>query len=278
MSRPPAWRRSLTDAALLPSLYRTEQNNGWSIGMRAITRALIVTETLPRGPVAELGCGGGRLLAELGLMLPGRILTGIDLHPQALGHAAATLSDAALLAQAHLHQLPWPADTFALVLALDTLDQRRVQLSKALRESWRILCPGGILLLRVSAHPWLQGPHDAAFNTGRRYAKRTVLQALLRTGFAPVRVTYANALFGAPIAVLRLLQRWRVLPFLPALYTTPGVNALLAAALRQEARWLRRVNLPAGLSLYALAQKPAPARDAGSPPAENLLKSDEPTC
>ena len=255
-SPPRARRGSPTDAVLLPALYRNEQSYGWSTGMRAITRALLAEVTLPCGPVAELGCGGGHLLAELAPLLPGRLITGIDLHPEALRQAAITLGDAAHLAQAHVQHLPWPADVFALVLALDTFDQRRVRLSLALRESWRVLQPGGLLLIRVSAHPWLQGPHDAAFNTGRRYAKRTLRAALLRAGFAPLRLTYANTLFGAPIAALRLLQRWRVLPFLPSLYTTAGLNAGLAAALAQEARRLRRHDLPAGLSLYALAQKP----------------------
>ena len=38
----------------------------------------------------------------------------------------------------------------------------------ALSEAYRVLQPGGLLVIRVSAHPALHGPHDVAFNTGRR--------------------------------------------------------------------------------------------------------------
>ncbi len=242
-------------AALLLALYRNEERSGWSAGMRAITRTLLAQTALPDGPAAELGCGGGHLLAELGPLLPGRLLVGMDLHPQALGYAAQVAGDAAELTQAHLHRLPWPDDAFALLLALDALDQRGVRLTLALREAWRVLAADGVLLLRVSACPRLLGPHDAAFNTGRRYARRTLDQALHRAGFTPERITYANSVLAAPIAALRLLQRWRLLPFAPSLYTTPAIDALLSAALRCEARRLRRHDLPAGLSLYVAARK-----------------------
>ena len=247
--------RSPHSAALLLALYRNEERSGWSVGMRAITRVLIAQTALPDGPAAELGCGGGHLLGELGPLLPGRLLTGMDLHPQALSHAAQVAGDAAHLTQAHLHRLPWPDDAFALLLALDALDQRGVRLTLALREAWRVLAADGVLLLRVSACPRLLGPHDAAFNTGRRYARCTLDQALRRAGFTPERVTYANSALAAPIAALRLLQRWRLLPFAPYLYTTPAIDALLVAALRCEVRWLRRHDLPAGLSLYVAARK-----------------------
>jgi len=275
LARPPHCAGSLDSATLLPSLYRTEQNFGWSAGMAAITAGLLAQTALPPGPVAEVGCGGGRLLAGLGPLLPGRAVAAIDLHPEALRRAASILAGRAQLAQAHLHCLPWPDDALALVLALDTLDQRGVRLSHALHECRRVLCTGGVLLLRVSAHPWLQGPHDDAFNTGRRYTKHTIRRALERAGFAPLRVTFANSLLGLPIAALRLLQRWRVLPWLPSLYTTPGLNALLAATLQVEARWLRHYDLPAGLSLYVLARKTADEQP--SPPRTHREEFDEPS-
>ncbi len=218
-------------AALLLALYRNEGRSGWSTGMRAITRTLIAQTALPDGPAAELGCGGGRLLAELGPLLPGRLLTGMDLHPQALSHAAQVAGDAAHLTQAHLHRLPWPDDAFALLLALDALDQRGVRLTLALREAWRVLAADGVLLLRVSACPRLLGPHDAAFNTGRRYARCTLDQALRRAGFTPERVTYANS---ADRAYRRAGASCSVGDCCPApsLYTAPAIGALLVAALR----------------------------------------------
>jgi hypothetical protein len=141
------------------------------------------------------------------------------------------------------------------VLALDVFDQQGVEMATALAESHRVLQPSGALLLRVSAHPWLYGAHDQAFHTGRRYTRRELIQMLNAQGFTLRRMTYANFLLGAPVAGLRLLQRWRLLSWKPGLYHSPEANRLIAAALALEAHLLRHIDLPVGLSLWAVAEK-----------------------
>ena len=76
-----------------------------------------------------------------------------------------------------------------------------------------------------------------------------------RAGFVAQRVTYVNALLAGPIAAVRLLQRWHLLRFSPGLYQDSLANALLRRALGCEAHWLRRWNLPLGISLCVLAQR-----------------------
>lgn len=240
---------------MLPLLYRTEERYGWSVGMRAITRALLTGCALPDGPVVDLGCGGGRMLVELSDLYGDRRLHGIDLHPQALAHAIAISTPHTSFAQAHLHDLPFADEGCGLCLALDVLDQRGVDLHLALAETCRILRTGGALLLRVSAYAWLEGPHDEAFGTGHRYEMPEMLRALARAGLAPERITFANTLLSGPEGAVRLLQRWHFAPFLPSLYTTRAVNLVLRWALMLEARWLRTRDLPGGMSLYMVARK-----------------------
>ena len=223
--------------------------------MRAITCALLDKAWLPPGPILELGCGGGQLLAELSQQFPAGALYGVDLHPLALAYACRTLPPPPRVVQSPLQQLPFVKDSFALVIALDTLDQSDVNLAGGLREIWQVLRADGMLILRISAHAWLQGIHDVAFNTGRRYGRDRLTQGLIAAGFDLVRITYANALLAAPIVCLRLLQRWHWLPLLPSLYRTGGLSDLLAGALRREAVWLQHRDLPMGISLYALARK-----------------------
>lgn len=241
-------------AAMLPLLYRTEEQYGWSVGMRSVTHSLLAGVYLPDGPVVDVGCGGGRLLAEFGRHFPDRDRYGVEINAQALAHASITDGRGAFL-QASVHDLPIGEGRFALCLALDMLDQRDVLMERALSECRRILMPGGVLILRVSAHSWLHGPHDAAFNTGRRYEHGEMVQVLRHAGFNVERVTYANTLLSLPEGAVRILQRWRVLPFLPSLYTTHTLNRLLRGALKCEARWLRRRDLPGGMSLYVVARK-----------------------
>lgn len=252
------------DTTLLPLLYAVDHEHGWSQGMRAITHALLAAYPHPHGPVLELGCGSGIFLQELNKRRPQHLCIGIDRSSIALGYADRPPAHhqpthyqpkAQQLAQADLRQLPFAADHFGLLVALDVLDQRSINLQQAIQESWRILQPNGLLLLRVSAHPWLHSPHDAAFNTGRRYQRQEVLEVLNGAAFAVERVTYANSLLAAPVILQRFLQRWQLLAFSHDHYTSPAINRVVAQALHWEAKLLRILNLPFGISLYVLARK-----------------------
>lgn len=241
----------------LPSLYEMDEYNGWSIGMRAISHALLRGVTLPPGPLLELGCGSGVFNRQLCEAYPGRAVFGADLHPLALAYACSNAAQPGILLRANLLHLPFPAATFAAIIALDTFDQQGVDLSTALMESWRLLQPGGWLLLRVSAHAWLQGAHDTAFNTGRRFSHQELVSALQVTNFAVQRITYANTLLAPPVVALRLLQRWGWLIADEDMQMGVLTSRLFAEILGYEAQWLAQGDLPFGISLYAVAEKRA---------------------
>lgn len=240
------------DDNLLPLLYALDQEYGWSQGMRAITHALLAQAQ--GGPVLEVGCGAGNFLREWQERHPAAHCVGIDRNGLALPYAEQqpVVLD---LAQADLQQLPFADNAFALMVALDAFDQRAVALPQAIAESWRLLQPNGLLLSRVSAHPWLHSAHDEAFNTGQRYQQQTLLTALEHGGFQIERVTYANTLLALPVIGQRLLQRWGILPFTSHHATVPVINRQVARLLRWEARLLQSINLPFGISLYVLARK-----------------------
>ena len=239
---------------LLPLLYTMDDDYGWSQGMRAISHALLAQELAPT-TILELGCGSGQFLHELRRQQPQAQLVGSDLNPAALSHAQHRTSGAVALTQADLAHLPFADQHFALVLAFDVYDQHGVQLHEALAESLRVLCAGGLLMLRVSAHSWLEGAHDRAFNTGRRYHAQEVVDALRVAHFTIKRVTYANSLLAPVVIPVRLLQRWGAVGLTTDLYTDSRANKALATALRWEAQWLQQHNLPFGISLYILARK-----------------------
>jgi SAM-dependent methyltransferase len=239
-------------AHLLPLLYELEAESGWAGGMAAVTLALLHGAGLPSGArVLDAGCGGGAMLRALQEAGQGEAV-GVDLHPAALFGDA---THAAPVAGGDLHRLPFGDGCFDALLALDSLDQEGVHLAGALGEARRVLRPGGALLLRVSAYPWLHGAHDAAFGTGKRYARGELLAAVRGAGFAVLRATHANSLLAPPVIALRLAQRDALHPQAEQLYGSSTANRVLGAALRQEARWLERRNLPFGLSLFVLAQK-----------------------
>lgn len=240
---------------LLPSLYEAERVGGWNVGMRAASHAVLASQPLPPGPILEIGCGGGAFAAELAARHPQAAVVGLDLRPEALAFAGVQGSRATWV-QGNLLRLPFGDESFALVVALDVVDQKGIDAGQALAGIRRVVRPGGALLLRVSAHAWLYGPHDDAFNTGRRYGLAEFCAMVRGAGLEPVRATFANSLLAAPIVAMRLLQRWGLLPLSEDLYADGAVNRLLGAALQAEAGWLRRRDLPVGTSLFVVAVRP----------------------
>ena len=240
---------------LLPSLYEADRTGGWNVGMRAASHAVLARLAMAPGPVLEIGCGGGTFAAELSQRHPNATIVGLDLRPEALAFAGAQGSRATWV-QGNLLHLPFGDDSFALVVALDVVDQKGIDAGRALAGIRRVVRPGGAVLLRVSAHDWLYGPHDDAFNTGRRYGLAEFLAIVRGVGLEPVRATFANSLLAPPIVAMRLLQRWGMLPLSEDLYADGAVNRLLGAALHAEAGWLRRRDLPFGTSLFVVAIRP----------------------
>lgn len=253
----------MSDENLLSLLYASEATSGWHAGMAAATDALLQRLDLPAAPcMLEVGCGSGNHLRHLAHGWPAAQLVGIDLNALAVATAADVLAPrgggvraaaTATVAQANLLQLPFAANRFDLLLALDSFDQVGIPLQAALAEAWRVLVPGGKLLLRVSAYPWLYGAHDRAFNTGRRYTGSEVRQFLHGARFAFVAGSHANTLLAAPVVLMRLLAHGGDMG--SEIYVSPLANQLVQRALQIEALWLRRANLPAGLSYFAIARK-----------------------
>ena len=240
----------------LADLYATDEVGGWSQGMRRVTLALLEGMPFIQGPFLDLGCGGGVFVHELAQERPQSLVLGADLSATALEYARERGSSERLI-QADGGDLPLAADSIGLITALDVFDQRTAEIARSLAEARRVLRPGGRLLLRVSAHPWLWGPHDVAYNTGRRWRAHELVSHLQAAGFTVERTSYANSLLSPAIIITRLLHRWGLAA--GAEESSGWYDHLLRRALAAEAQWLVHHKFPFGISFYALARKPKQA-------------------
>ncbi len=236
------------------AIYTVEDHHWWYTGMRRITLALLEETYGRRDDLAILDAGSGAGAALGYLARFGRV-TGIDISPLALGFCRRRGHDR--LSQASVTALPLAATRFDLVTSFDVLYHRAVgDYRDALREFHRVLRPGGRVLLRLPAYDWLRGRHDAVIHTARRFTTGELAASLRATGFAVERLSYANTLLFPPALAKRLLE-----PLLPAgepgrsdiAPNPPWLDDALSAVLGAEARWLRRRNLPFGLTVIALA-------------------------
>jgi SAM-dependent methyltransferase len=241
--------------ARLPDLYRMDEANGWSQGMRRVSFAMLAGLPFVKGPVLDLGCGGGMFAHDLARSRPQALVLGVDLSSTALAYALERSSGGERLLQADAGKLPLAEQSIGLITALDSFDQLGVDIDQALAEVRRVLRPGGVLLVRVSAHPWLWGPHDVAFNTGRRWRLDDLVQHLVAAGLEVERTTYANSLLSPLIVAVRLLQRWGCVSGAQPAENDGWSNVLLRKALALESAWLEHHRFPFGISAYVLARR-----------------------
>jgi ubiquinone/menaquinone biosynthesis C-methylase UbiE len=224
-------------------------------------RPHVVAAIQPVAPdfsLLDAGCGTGGMLKVVRQKFPAANLTGVDQSAHALELTAARQTGAKLLS-ASVQELPFPGNSFDFVLSLDVLSSIGLDDSLAVHEAHRVLRPGGSLILNVAALEFLKGAHDRAVDADRRYTRRQ-LQALLEGAhFHVERLSYWNAAFTPPIALVRWLSRgrsggndsprsdFRALPSI--------LNSFFRGVAALELGASRHVSLPFGTSLFAVARK-----------------------
>ncbi len=144
------------------------------------------------GAVLDLGCGTGSFLLAY-VEAVGGVACGLDPSAEMLAQARAKPGAAAVgwvLGQAEA--LPWPEGTFQAVFASQSWHHLADQ-AHAARECFRVLVPGGVLLIKTFSHAhWRAKPVFRFFpemlaSQLARYPDEPELKAQLRAaGFRPV--------------------------------------------------------------------------------------------
>jgi ubiquinone/menaquinone biosynthesis C-methylase UbiE len=205
----------------------------------------------------DCGCGTG---ANLRLLEGYGRAWGFDLTWSGL--TIARSRGLSRLARASVAHVPFAAEAFDIVTSFDVLYCLETAAEQAaVGEMWRVLKPGGSLVVNVAGMNILKGNHSVLSAELRRYNRSSLRALLEQTGFTIERLTHTNAaLFPITLAV-RLAQRIMGLAAeedaLGEISIPPAaVNAILSAALSAEARVQRVMPLPFGSSLLCLARKP----------------------
>jgi SAM-dependent methyltransferase len=204
----------------------------------------------------DAGCGTGKVLELAGPVAS----VGLDLSATAL--ALARRRGTFPLVRASAAALPFAPASFDAVVSLDVLaNLPPPAVPDALADMWRVLSPGGALIVNIVAFQGLYSEHDRAVGVVRRYRAGEVRGLLTGAGFAVEILSYANTLLFPVAALVRLWRKRRRAGRPPRsdLAPLPGpVNAALARVRFFENDLIVRhgLALPFGLSVFALARKP----------------------
>lgn len=242
-----------------------KEDSHWWFASRVRALNAVMEPLLPSNlSLLDLGCGAGNMMHHLSRY--GRV-KGLEIDARPVSVARERGYDVDLFDVTR--PMPFEDNSFDAITALDVIEHNQDDLA-ILADSYRVLKPGGYMIITVPALMWLWSHNDEINAHVRRYSASEITQKLAQAGFEVRRVSYNNFFVFPLAASLILLRRMsKAEPQLASHHldeneyqvemepTSPPVNAILTLVGQVEAALIRRVNLPVGTSLIAVGQKPA---------------------
>jgi ubiquinone/menaquinone biosynthesis C-methylase UbiE len=243
------------DVLYASKYHELEENHWWFIGRRDIIFRLI-KDYQRDVEILEIGCSGGVLIEFLkkrGFLK----LHGIDIDEKAIEICRQRVIKKVGVADAQ--ETGFKEQQFDILIASDVLEHIKNE-DKALLEWYRILKPGGTLIIFVPAFKFLWSNHDEVNCHYRRYSKSGLIKIVEKNSFKTERVSYWNFSLFFPISLVRFFRK-----FLPGNRKRASdqlfefntvVNKTLEYILRLENKFLSTgINLPIGVSLFIIGRK-----------------------
>lgn len=239
-------------------MWASPKYSEWGEGFWARARVRIIRDILRRHRIVEIidvGSGNGQLVS-LPLSRLGIAVTCVEPLPSGakktrelgLPTIEATLDNAGL------------APGSAPALGLFDVIEDSSSPEDLLIEAYRILAPGGIVIVSAPAHAWLFSDYDEAVGTLRRYSKKSLSSALLQAGF---QIRELSGVFSALVPYALVFRR---IPYLFGRRRTRDSFALTSSRaahlpvpvsffLENLAVLDYRARSPIGLSIVAVGYK-----------------------
>ncbi len=209
----------------------------------------------PGAAVLDAGCGTGGMILRLRAQHPTWTFAGIDFMPLACELARRRCGPDVDVRVASITELPFADASFDAVVSADVVcqvDNPEV----AAREFFRVLRPGGTVVINVPAYMWMWSYHDDSCQTKHRYTRPEIAAFFRGAGFVEGCTTHWNALpFPVVWAKRKLFRRETDTSDVKRYpgWIEAGFNGLMAlehAWLRAGGRW------GWGTSVFGVARKP----------------------
>lgn len=236
-------------------MYRQERDYWWFVSRSELLNfCMREMVALPAGGhILDLGCGTG---ANLTVLAGYGQAYGADFSRAAL--AFCRKRDLSRLVQGDGQALPIASASLDLVTSMDSLEHIPDD-NAALAECFRILKPGGRMLITVPAFGFLWSEHDEALQHLRRYTAAELTAKLRLAGFKVSRMSHVMFFLFLPVLLARLIQNFTkssTHPRTSIAALPPLVDTLLLWINRLETWLLHWVNFPLGVTIVAVAEKP----------------------
>jgi SAM-dependent methyltransferase len=256
--------------------YRHETEHWWFRWRFKLIQQVLDGLDLPRNArMLDAGCGTGQMLKTL--QRRGEAV-GLDISPEAIAFAASRGAENLVLGT--VTAPPFREGSFDVALALDVIEH--VDDDRAMLKGLRSLVkPNGAVIITVPAFTFLWSEHDVINHHRRRYRTDELQSRIEQAGLEVDRMTYCNTTLFPVVALMRLGQR-ALRSFRKNLsdevnsdlHGYPGpVNEVLYRLMLLETKLLRRVDMPVGVSILAIARRPG--TDVIENVEQNVIESAE---
>ncbi len=240
------------ERAIYDRMRELQRDHWWFAARREILAAEIARLPLPKpARILEVGCGPG---GNLELLKRFGDVRAIEPDAESRAYAAETAGvpvDGGLLPDG----LPDLGGPFDMVCAFDVIEHVDDD-AGAVAALGRLLKPGGFLVTTVPAYAWMWSEHDARHHHKRRYALADYRR--LFDGLKVRRATHFNSVLFPPIAAVRLAKSGlRIQGGDDEAMPSPLVNRVLKGLFASERRILGATDLPFGVSILMIAERPA---------------------
>jgi SAM-dependent methyltransferase len=227
-----------------------EDSHWWYRSTRALLQQLLADLVPDGGRCLDLGAGTGATGAWLAdrcaLVAADYEPLALELHRERHPAAAVVVCDASAI--------PFADATFDAVLCVTVLCHRSIpRPADAVAEMARVVRPGGVVCLWEPGVRRLRRAHDRVTHTGRRFSRGDLRDLLVVNGLDVVRATGAYSFLVPPAAIKTVLERGETSSDLDR--NGDGLRGVLPAVAGAERRLLRRIDLPAGLSVVAIGRR-----------------------
>jgi len=225
-----------------------EERHWWYQATRSLACQFLEPHLQEGAHLLDAGCGPGGNSTWWQGRGP---VTGLDLSPEAIRLAQAN-HPALEAVEGDLMAMPFADGSFDAALVLTVLALVADD-AAALSELHRVLRPGGTAFVLEPANQWLWRDHDTVTHARRRYRLADLRRKAETAGFSVRRATYAYSFLLPPAAGLSVLNRLRPAEADPLSdLQRDRLGGGLGRLARAERRFLRRRDLPTGLSAVIL--------------------------
>lgn len=236
-------------------IYKTLEEKHWFWQTR---RKIVIEEVKklklesgePIKDILDIGCGAGYTIKAL----RGEFnCTGIE-PDEYLLKIALENTQTEIIKGNLPDKIPKLKKKFDCILLLDVLEHIE-QDKKSLLTIRKLLGDEGYLLINVPAMHWLWSVHDEVNEHKRRYEKKELTRLLTLAGFKIIKINYWCFML-APFAYLLERRLFKGSKGSYSVFVPPKlINSLLKLYSTFEYYITDNINLPFGLSMFAVAKK-----------------------